>query len=262
MKKRISSLLLLVTPIVLSSCASYAGFKKVKEVVDSISNSGKNPYYRVIGVLDFNNELINVDATFDKNPEGDKFTPYARFNDGFYCEMAGDNIVENPEDVIIHGMASRSYWLRAPMRIDKDNFYVEMEDGQENPTCAHYWLTHMITSWMDETGSTNPSSCKAYFDTTKDGGFAIGGSKVHTKFRLDNYPYYPDPEAHPSLNEWDPYNPYPTYQSVIDAKVNVRFEYNAEGWLIKEELSSLGYNYNTATDTQISLKAVYNYKFA
>ena len=68
--------------------------------------------------------------------------------------------------------------------------------------------------------------------------------------------------AHPELGEWDEYEPLPCYKNVVNAKVNIRFEYNAEGWLVKETMQSLNYSYKTATDAQISLIATYSYKFS
>ena len=43
--------------------------------------------------------------------------------------------------------------------------------------------------------------------------------------------------------------------------VNIRFEYNADGWLVKESMSSVGYNKNVASATQVSLEAIYVYEF-
>ena len=262
MKRRYLTLFLL--PIALTGCSGhYAGFDAVKNQVDTIEKTKQHPYYRVIGALDFNNEVINVDATFDKQPDTKKFVPYSRYTEGFYCSKAGDSAVDDEEQVLIYGMASHSYWLRMPLKIDKINFFGTLEDGEENPTSASYVLKHLITIWMDEQGAVNPSACKAYFDLLPDGGFAVGGNAVHTKFKIDNYPYYPDPVAHPeAFEEWAAFNPLPAYKSVVDAKVNVRFEYDADGWLKKEYLQTLNYDYNVASPTQVSLISEYYYKFS
>ena len=259
MKKKL--LLFALLPLTLSSCASnQISLDAFKEKVNQVEETIAYPYYRVIGTLDFNGEILNINALFDKTPAADKFVPYARYNDGFYCPNAGDSIDE--EDIVIYGMASSSYWLRAPMRINKENFFVLDEDGKENITCAHYRLEHLITSFVDQEGSLNPSSCYTYFEFLPDGGFAVGGNKVHTSFKIDNYPYYPDPEAHPDIfGNWSMRNPRPAYQSSVNAKVNVRFEYNAEGWLTREYLATIDYDYRENRTSQVSLESVYSYTF-
>ena len=265
MKKQL--LLLLVTPLALVSCSSNkTSFEAFNEKVQAISDTAEYPYYKVIGSLDFNNEVMEVEATFDQTPKSNEFVPYARYNDGFFNETA--DMASSDENILIYAMASRSYWLRAPMRLNKETFYGKIKVGEveiENKTCANYQLIHTITSYLGQTGSTNPSMNQAYYELLPDGGFAIGGDKVHTKVTLDNYPMYPDasffdPEG--PYGEWDETDPLPFYKNTINAKVNIRFEYNAQGWLVKEEMTSVGYNFNHASASQISLKAVYSYKFS
>ena len=259
MKKKF--LVLALLPILsLTSCNGGGfGFDAFKNKIDEVSNSAEYPYYRVIGSLDFNNEIMDVDYTFDKNPGANTFVPFSRFNNGFYCEAAGDPGEDN--DILIYAMASHSYWLRAPLRIHKDNFYALTEEGKENQTSANYLFEHIITSYIFTPGA-NPSGSHVYYELLADGGFAVGGNSVHTEFVLDNYPYYPDYDTHPELGEWDPDNPLPCYANTVNAKVNVRFEYNANGWLVKESLSSINYDVNVTSVSQVSLQAVYTYKFA
>ena len=257
MKKKFAALLLM--PLVLTSCgARGVSFDAIKSKIDGIAYSAEFPYYKVVGYLDFNNEFIEIDETFDKEPGVNTFVPYARYNNGFYNDAADNDVGE--ENAVIYGMASHSYWLRAPMRLYKDNFYVEDNSGKEVDSCGHYILSHIITSYMSQPGSINPSSSVVYYEELEGGGFAVGGKAVHTEFTLDNYPYYPDSSKHPELGEWDDTNPLPCYKNIINAKVNVRFEYDAQGWLVKESLSSLGYNYKVASASQIALEAVYGYK--
>ena len=257
MKKKFLSLLLL--PLVLTSCGSKGvSFAALKAKIDTLDSAPLYPYYRVIGTLDFNNELLEVDATFDKTPSVEKMVPYARYNAGFY-----NATLDQSEDVAIYGLASRSYWLRAPLRITKDNFYVLDDENKEDVADANNIISHIITSYMNESGAINPPSNKIVYELHEDGSFAFVGEKVHTEFKLDNYPYYPDPAEHPELgDEWDEDNPLPCYNNKVNAKVNVRFEYNKDGWLTKESLSSIEYNYSNSTASQIALVAVYNYKFA
>ena len=263
MKKSFLTLLLL--PLVLTSCGnSGVGFEAFRAKVEEVPDSAEYPYYRVIGSLDFNNEFMEVDSTFDKEPGINTFVPFARYNNGFYCVDAGDS--ENEDEVVIYAMASHSYWLRAPLRINAANFYKEVDDDgvfKENNSCANYILSHIITSYMSQPGSINPSGNVAYYELLPDGGFAVGGNAVHTEFVIDNYPYYPDyNKRQEELGEWDSSNPLPCYKNTVNAKVNVRFEYNKDGWLVSESLSSVGYNYNDANISQVALKAIYKYKFA
>ena len=62
--------------------------------------------------------------------------------------------------------------------------------------------------------------------------------------------------------EWDPDDPLPLYyKNTVNAKVNIRFEYNKDGWLVKESMTSVDYNFNVASTSQVSLEAVYSYQF-
>ena len=254
---------LLILPFALMSCGKAATAESIKEKIDGISSAPLFPYYRVVGYLDFNNEVIEVDSTFDKEPSTDKFVPYSRYTDGFYCPSASTaESALGKSGTVIYAMSSRSYWLRAPLRLHKDNYYVIDEKGKENMTCGHYIIEHIITSYKDEGGAINPSKNKMKYETTSDGGFAFVGKKSHTTFRVDNYPYYPDVSTHPELQEWDEEFPLPCYDNQINAKVNVRLEYNKDGWLVKESLKTLDYNYNKASASQIALEATYSYKFA
>lgn len=274
----------MLLPIALASCSSGASFEDVKAKVDTIDSSIKYPYYRVIGHLDFNGEITDVDEQFVNEPSVDSFVPYARYNDGFYCPAASvDEQALGEEDTVIFAMASHSYWLRAPMRITKDNFYVVDENGVENKTCAHSILAHIIMSYMDEPGAVNPDKNKIHYTLTESGGFTMEAIAVHTKIYIDNYPFYPDDSKHheiygwteddpdypvwdPTQEDWpyvwDPSFPLPCYKNLIDAKVNIRFEYDAEGWLVKESLKTIDYDYNKASPSQIALSSVYSYKFS
>lgn len=270
MKKKLLSLLLL--PLLLTSCGkSYASFKDVKAKIDNIQYEAKYPKYTVVGSMDFNGEFMEVEEDFDADPEDHTFTPYSHYNEGYYNAVL-DSIEPNESDVLIHGLASSSYWLRAPLRIHKDNFYAEVLDSvkedesgnpipgtevyRENRTCAHYILEHIITSYIGQTGATNPSKNTMKFELTADGGFAFIGNETHTKVTIDNYPHYP------TVDDYDEdFAPLPCYKNVVNVKANIRLEYNAEGWLIKEELISVGYNYNNTTASQVALRSEYSYQF-
>lgn len=355
MKKKFLSLLLL--PLALTSCGnSPVSLDQMKEKLASVSDAANYPYYKVVGSIDFNNQVLEVDAEFSEDPGYNTLVPYSRYNDGFYNATL-DTSEANVEDIIIYSLASKSYWLRAPLRIHKSNFYSEVytiagatmnggaitidaDDGKigsvtlkdatgekdyvdakivninaagftlscfyqkseeekeayefnfnrsgavdenliyagefadqyqnklvvnkgtrENTTCAHYLLQHIITSYIGQTGSTNPSKNQMKMAYTADGGFVFYGEAVHSQILIDNFPYYPDPSEHPEIGEWDEEYPLPCYKNKVNAKVDIRFEYNAEGWLVKEEMSSSGYDYNTISSSQVSLKAVYGYKF-
>lgn len=344
MKKK--SLFLLLIPLLLTSCGkSGVPFATIKGLIDNIGADDLFPYYHVTGMMDFNNCVIDVDANFTNTPKENTYVPYARYNEGFY--NASLDITESkPENIIIYGMSSKSYWLRAPLRINKENFYktvanttgtgkfndmsinVNYETGRigtigkditgakielvdlntlnmtykmgevetalvltrenpitdapitvfngtwkdtngnvlvlkqgerENRTCAHSLIQSIITSYAGQQGSINPSRNVMTYETLPNGGFAFVGNKVHTNVTVDNYPYYFDP-AKLEL-EWDESNPLPCYKSQVNAKVNIRFEYDSNGWLVKESMTSLEYNYSVATDAQISLVATYTYKF-
>lgn len=340
-------LLLSLAPLALASCggAVSSTFEAIRDKIGALPSSASYPYYRVVGMMDFNNEILEVEQTFKEAPIDGEFVPYARYNEGFY-NAAMDGVEPNPADILIYGMASRSYWLRAPLRLTADNFYktialdrgsgtfdglafdVNYSTGQigtigdeitgarlakvddshvsltymkgeeqtvlnfarsgegdpeafyagkwvsgdheldltqgtrENRTCGHYIISHLVTSYMDLDGSANPSKSVMRYQELDDGGFVFYGKAVHTNVRVDNYPYYPDYNAHPELGYWDEDDPTPCYKNTVNAKVNIRFEYDADGWLRKEEMTSLGYSYKTATDAQISLVAEYYYKFA
>ena len=257
--------LLLLTPLLLTSCAKNSvSFETLKEYIDTIENTNEHPYYRVNGSLDFNGiitEISDEDGLFDQNPNGSTYVAHARYYEGFYNAYTTDSDVEDESHVMIFAMASRSYWLRAPLRIHKDNFYNTLEDGTENPTCAHHILDYYICAWLNASGSVNASSNKPYYEKLPNGGFAIGGKNVRTKITIDNYPYYLDYAKHPELGEWDEYEPLPCYKSVVDGRFDIRFEYDEHGWLKSEMLQTSDYNYRDTKDSQVALKSVYTYKF-
>ena len=265
MKKRL--LPLFVTALTLTSCGnSGLTVDQAKEVVANYSTDNLYPYYKVIGNLDFNNEIVEVDATFDKEPVPTRFVPYARYNDGFFNAKA--DFKDEDEDILIYGMASRSYWLRAPMRINAKNFYAFEKDGEgqdteaENSSCAHYILEHLITSYIgDSAAAANPAGKHMVMEKLEDGGLLFYGRAVHTKVKIDNYPCYPDPATHPELDDWEDYNPTPCYLSIVNAKVDIAFYYNSDGWLTRETMVSTEYNSKVNDPGQISLDAVYTYKF-
>lgn len=261
MKKK--SLLLLLLPLTLASCGDKGvSFEALKKKVDGIAKVSLSPYYRVVGSLDFNNEYIEVDATFDQQPDGEKYVPYSRFYEGFYVEMI-ENLPE--EDTLIFQMASRSYWLRVPLKIDNTNFYKKL-DGRVNSSCAYDCIAHIITSWMDDGIPTNPSSSYITYELLDNGGFAIGGKAVHTKVRFDNYPAYPDPESHPEMfgpDVWDfDFRPLPCYENFVDGKFDIKFTYDKDGWLISESLQTIDYDFDSSSYSQVAMKANYYYKFS
>lgn len=259
---------LLLLPLLLASCGEkHSSFEDVKAKVDTIEYAPKYPIYRVVGALDFNGETIFVDEEFFNDPSPDSFVPYARYNEGFYCPSSSANEKSvytdyGEDEVKVYMMASRSYWLRAPMRITKENYYSTYPNSsEENKTCAHYILEHIITSFVGSEGAINPSWNKMYYEVTEN-GFAFGGEGVHTIVKIDNYPFYPDYESHKEIGPWNKLiNPLPCYKNEVNLKANIRFEYNSDGWLIKESLSSDGYDPTAISRSQVSLVSEYTYKF-
>ena len=256
MKHKVALFLLL--PLVATSCAPKdTGFANVKSLIDKINPTTEYPYYRVIGALDFNDTLLKVNAPFYSDPKGDVFVPYVRYTEGFYNKYA--EVLEEGDDIRIYAMASHSYWLRAPLKIDNTNFYALDEEGLENVSTANYILTHIITSWIGGVGSSNPSNCYTYYEQLPGGGFAIGGNSVHTILIIDNYPSYPcgtDSE----FGEWKPRNPLPAYKNKVDGKFNIRFEYDKDGWLKYESFASINYDYNKSSLTQVAGESRYYYE--
>ena len=258
--------LLLLAPLLLTSCSQNAvSLKKLKAHIDKIENQYLSPYYKVVGSIDLNSmitEISDDDGLFDQNPNGESYVAHARYNDGFYLE---DIESLDEENTVIFEMASHSYWLRMPMHITRDNFYAEYEvNGEkvENPTCAHYMLEHLITEAVGQSGSINASTNRCYYEILSNGGFAVGGRNVRSLIHIDNYPYYMDYDAHPEMGEWEPdIVPWPCYQTEIDGRFNIRFEYDKDGWLVKETLSTSDYDVRKTTDAQVALRAVYTYKF-
>jgi hypothetical protein len=261
MKKKLA-LLLLVPLIATTSCAKDDGLSAVKQRVDQIEKTDLHPYYRVIGSIDYNNTFLQIDENFDQMPQANKFVPHARYNEGFYnvaAQTIYDETMLDESDIVINMMASRSYWLRAPLKVDKTNFEVKTESGARNSTCAVSNLIKLIATWYGTVN--NPSSKNPYFVLLDDGGFAIGGVEMHTKFKIDNFPIYPDHNAHPTeIMEWDEDDPLPMYLTEAEGKVNIRFEYDKDGWLKREYCATVGYDYSKATAGQFAFESRYIYK--
>ena len=255
-------LLLLAVPLVMTSCSNHVTFKALKARTDTIEKSTEHPYYRVIGSIDYNNTYLTVDENFDRQPAADSFVPYARYNEGFYninAQQIYDEAMLQDDQIAIYMMASRSYWLRAPLKVDKENFDVYLANGKRNTTCAYANMLKLIATWYGTVN--NPSSKNPYFELLPNGGFAIGGSEMHTKFKIDNFPIYPDHETHPDLiPEWDETDPLPMYLTEAEGRVNIRFEFDKNGWLKREYCATVGYNYNNSTKAQFALESRYFYQ--
>jgi len=289
MKK--SLLLTLLIPLLLTSCghsgvsldAMRAHIGKI-EVTDTPEHE-QHPYYKVVGSIDIAgmySEISEDDGTFDKMPNGETYVANARYNEGFYnpaaerMTMLGISDYEE-EDIVIYGMSSRSYWARMPLRVHKDNFYVEKDlidektgevIGKElNRSCAYSNFLYFITAWIDANGSVNASSNRMYMEILPDGGFAFGGDSVRTQICIDNYPYYMNYEKHPELgDEWNPKRPLPCYSynggGFMDGRFNIRFEYDKYGWLKSESVYTTDYSFSSSTQGQLAFKAIYSYKFS
>ncbi len=272
MKKKY--LLTLLIPLVLTSCGhTGVQLNQLISHVNKIENTNEHPYYKVVGNIDMAGRITTIsekDGTFDQMPNGETYVANARYNEGFYNPVAERMTMlgvsdYTEEDIVIYGMSSRSYWTRMPLRLHKDNFYV-LKDGKLNRSCGYSNLLYFITAWIDSYGSVNGSTNKPYYEILPGGGFAIGGDNVRTQILIDNYPYYMNYETHPELEEWDPEFPLPCYSynggGFIDGRFNIRFVYDKNGWLQSEYVATSDYNYNSTTEGQLALKAVYSYKFS
>ena len=49
---------------------------------------------------------------------------------------------------------------------------------------------------------------------------------------------------------------------MVDGRFDIRFEYDKDGWLKSETLQTVDYDYRNTTDSQVSLKSIYDYKFS
>ena len=256
--------LFLALPIVLTSCGNASNLGALEKRTSEIEVNSENPYYRVIGSIDYNATYFEVDSVFDKQPEANKFVPYSRYFTGFYNEQAQTLFDESnlqDENIVIYMMASRSYWLRAPMKIDKTNFHVTTKSGKDNSTCALANLNKLICTWMGTIN--NPSSKAPFYQVNPDGSFVIGGDAIHTQFKIDNFPLYPDPVKNPSdFSEWEEDDPLPAYFSLAEGRVNIRFEYDKNGWLKREYAATVGYDFKSPSAGQFALESRYYYQGA
>lgn len=285
MKKRL--LLSLLIPLTLTSCAGKndVSFETLFSRVMQIQNQHLHPLYKVVGSIDIAGKILTIsekDGGFYNMPNGVSYVANARYNDGFANAAADSMMMKGATDysedeILIFGMASRSYWLRMPMYINRDNFYALRADGTLNESCAFANLQNLIVAWHDSKGSINASNNKPYFELLDNGGFVIGGRSVRTQVCIDNYPYYMNYDEHPELDidyvkgrhetpEWDPTFPLPCYsfngEGYIDGRFDIRFEYSPLGWLVSESLQTADYDYNKISEGQLALFSSYSYKFS
>ena len=270
--------------MILTSCGQRGtSFKALLNRVNKIADTHEHPYYYVNGAIDINGRILEIneeDGTFEAMPNGYSYVENARYYEGFYCakaermQMGGVSDYEESE-IVIHAMASRSYWLRMPLRLHQDNFY-KKRNGEINRSCGWGNLKYLITAWADSYGSVNSSSNQPYFELLSNGGFAIGGDNVRTKIYIDNYPYYMSYERHPELKTWDDVNkvwiswdeddPLPCYSyngdGFIDGRFNIRFVYDKNGWLKSEYLETSDYDSTQTKKDQVALKSTYKYRFS
>ena len=287
MKKRY--LLSLLIPLLLTSCGrSGVSLSKMRAHIGNIDVTDtpeheQHPYYKVVGSIDIAGmytEISEEDGTFDKMPNGETYVANARYNEGFYNEAAERVTMlgvsdYDEEDIVIYGMSSRSYWSRMPLRIHKDNFYVEKDlvdkDDQVigktlNRSCAYANLLYFINAWCDAIGSVNASSNHMYMEILPNGGFAFGGDNIRTQICIDNYPFYLNFEKHPELGTWNPRKPLPCYSyygsGFMDGRFNIRFVYDKYGWLQSESVCTSDYKFSSSTQNQLAFKAIYSYRFS
>ena len=268
MKKRLA--LLLLVPLTLVSCGHKGvSFAQLKAHIDTINDDDRYPFYRAIGSLDLNGAVTTIseqDGTFDKMPNGTSFVPHARYNKGYYNPNAYDaergyEEPADPENPIINPTSSMSYWLRAPIKVNKDNFYAVNAKGKLDPTCAYKYLLQIISIWANASGATNASSNQPYFEILPNGGFALGGDTIRTKVMIDNYPCYPDPATSDVTEKMLKDDPFPCYYTEIDGRFNIRFEYDANGWLQREYLATSDYKFTSNSTYQVACEAIYVYEF-
>ena len=269
-------LLLAIIPLLLTGCKHKGvSFTSLLKRVENIADTHEHPYYKVVGSIDIHGmvtEISEEDGTFVNMPNGESYVENSRYYEGFYNEVAeymstGGASDYQEDEIKIFGMASRSYWLRMPIRLHQDNFYALRENGKLNMSCGYANLRNLIVDWKDAYCSVNGSNNKMYFELLSNGGFAIGGDNVRTKIYIDNYPYYMSYTRHPELGEWSEDDPLPCYSfndpnGYIDGKFNIRFVYDKDGWLKSEYLATSDYDYNKTIESQLALKSVYSYRFS
>lgn len=277
MNKKIA--LTLLVPLLLTSCrTNTVSLDAIIKHIDKIENTGEHPYYVVAGSIDIGGRITEItEGVFDKMPNGSTYVANARYNEGFYNARAERTMMHGVDyydesEIVIYGMASRSYWTRMPLRLHKDNFYVTRIDedtGEEelNLSCGFANLHTLIVAWDGAYGTINAPGNKDYYQILPDGGFVFGGDNIRTKIYIDNYPFYMNYETHPELGgEWDPNRPLPLYSyagdGYIDGRFYISFEYDKDGWLRREYIATSDYDVRKTTQGQMCLEAVYNYKFS
>lgn len=253
-----------LVPLALTSCGSGSlSLEQMKEYVNTIENTDVYPFYRVRGACNFNNEYIEVDSEFVNDFREYEYVPYTRYNEGF-LDPNFDN-----EDALTFANGSKSYWARMPLRITKDNFYGEVDDGRKisiNSSCAYYQLYHYMKTWSDSQVKNADPGGEVVMQLLKDKegnttGFVFYGENLHSKITFDNFPIYPDTNDIVHFPYGVDYLENPMFKNEIDASFNFRFEYNSLGFLTREYIASVNYNDKESSDTQFCAEALYTYRF-
>lgn len=257
---------LLIVPMALASCGKNGlSVEEMQDYLDKIPVEAVYPYYRVVGAIDYNNKYIEIDQEFTNDFREGQFIPYTRYNAGCYdpeFDLYDEELTMN------FANGSKSYWSRLPLRITKDNFYGEYNDGHNNvinPTSSYYQILHFMKSWVDSDVKNADDGREMVMEVTKDedgevSGFVFKGLAIHSKITIDNYPFYPNTDDSTHF----PYGVLSSdimYNNVIDATFNFKFEFDAEGWLKREYIASTNYNENDSHETQFYCEAIYSYLF-
>lgn len=260
-----------LVPLALTSCGSGSlTLDQMKEYINNIDDSAAYPFYRVIGACDYNNEFIEVDREFTKDYRPQEYVAYTRYNPGTYDPDF--DIAEDEENTLNFNDGSKAYWSRMPMRLTKNNFYGEIDDGKQvkiNSTCSYYQLFHYMKTWSDSQVKNADAGGEVVMNVIKDdkgevSKFVFYGENLHSKILINNFPLYADPadtQHFPDGIYYSIVGPAPMYQNEIDGTFNFRFEYNKDGWLTREYIASVNYNSKDSNDTQFCAEAIYSYLF-
>lgn len=156
-----------------------------------------------------------------------------------------DNLSNN----ITNGLISSSYYLGAPLKLDIKNFF--KEKGQETTgnninnvdksNCV-YGIVHSILIFAS--GSTSSLA----MEETETGGIIFSVTNSDTFLTIANV------NSFPALDIY--------YTGNFAGRINGQFEYNNQGYLVREEVSSIHYDKSKAATDGSMMHLISEYSYS
>lgn len=153
------------------------------------------------------------------------------------------------EQQLTRGLISSSYYLGAPLKLSKTNFFKEKVNkvnskdefiNVDKSDCV-YGVVHSLLIYAS--GSTS----SLLINKTESGGMIFSTYNSDTFLTISNVNTFPEYDLYPKAN--------------FAGRINGEFEYNNEGYLIREEVWSIHYDATKASTDGSMMRLISTYSY-